>query len=99
MVGINGGIPVPLCVFPFAVHNNSFFGDLHTLGTDGVRFYTESKCVTTTWFDEAQRKKKSSRYLRWNARKSLGTIELSLLKGLNLWKRELPWPWLTVMPI
>lgn len=57
MVGINVGIPVPVGVFPFAGHKDSFFGDLHTLGKDGIRFYTESKCVTTRWFDEEEMKK------------------------------------------
>jgi malonate-semialdehyde dehydrogenase (acetylating)/methylmalonate-semialdehyde dehydrogenase len=57
MVGVNVGIPVPVGLFPFAGHKNSFFGDLHTLGKDGVRFYTESKCVTTTWFSEEEKKK------------------------------------------
>lgn len=56
MVGINVGIPVPIGVFPFSGHKNSFFGDLHTLGKDGIRFYTESKCVTTRWFDEEEKK-------------------------------------------
>ncbi|MDF2612167.1 MAG: CoA-acylating methylmalonate-semialdehyde dehydrogenase, partial [Lachnospiraceae bacterium] len=42
MVGVNVGIPVPIGVFPFSGHKNSFFGDLHCLGKDGVRFYTES---------------------------------------------------------
>lgn len=54
MVGINVGIPVPVGVFPFTGHKNSFFGDLHTLGKDGVRFYTETKAVTTRWFDEEE---------------------------------------------
>jgi malonate-semialdehyde dehydrogenase (acetylating)/methylmalonate-semialdehyde dehydrogenase len=58
MVGINVGIPVPVGMFPFAGHKQSFFGDLHTLGKDGIHFYTESKCVTTTWFSEAQKKTK-----------------------------------------
>jgi malonate-semialdehyde dehydrogenase (acetylating)/methylmalonate-semialdehyde dehydrogenase len=57
MVGINVGIPVPVGLFPFAGHKRSFFGDLHTLGKDGIRFFTESKCVTSTWFDEAELKK------------------------------------------
>jgi len=57
MVGVNVGIPVPVGVFPFAGHKDSFFGDLHTLGKDGVRFFTESKCVTATWFSEAEQKK------------------------------------------
>ncbi len=57
MVGINVGIPVPVGMFPFAGRKRSFFGDLHTLGKDGIRFFTESKCVTSTWFDEAEMKK------------------------------------------
>lgn len=56
MVGINVGIPVPVGMFPFAGHKNSFFGDLHVLGEDGVKFYTETKCVTTHWFDEEEMK-------------------------------------------
>jgi malonate-semialdehyde dehydrogenase (acetylating)/methylmalonate-semialdehyde dehydrogenase len=50
MVGVNVGIPVPVAFFPFAGHKNSFFGDLHVLGKDGVAFYTEAKSVTTRWF-------------------------------------------------
>ena len=56
MVGINVGIPVPVGCFPFSGHKDSFFGDLHVLGNDGMRFYTESKCVTTHWFDEEEKK-------------------------------------------
>ncbi len=51
MVGVNVGIPVPVGVFPFNGHKKSFFGDLHTLGKDGFRFYTETKTVTQTWFN------------------------------------------------
>jgi malonate-semialdehyde dehydrogenase (acetylating)/methylmalonate-semialdehyde dehydrogenase len=56
MVGINVGIPVPLGVFGFTGHKNSFFGDLYTMGTDGVRFFTQLKSVTAHWFsdDEAR---------------------------------------------
>ncbi len=54
MVGINVGIPVPLGIFGFTGHKNSFFGDLHTMGTDGVRFYTELKSVTAHWFSEEE---------------------------------------------
>ena len=43
MVGVNVGIPVPVGIFPFSGHKDSFFGDLHTLGKDGVRFYTETR--------------------------------------------------------
>lgn len=52
MVGVNVGIPVPVGMFPFSGHKRSFFGDLHCLGKDGVRFFTETKVVTSTWFDE-----------------------------------------------
>jgi malonate-semialdehyde dehydrogenase (acetylating)/methylmalonate-semialdehyde dehydrogenase len=56
MVGINVGIPVPLGVFGFTGHKRSFFGDLHTMGMDGVRFFTELKSVTTHWFSEEEAK-------------------------------------------
>ncbi|WP_066893413.1 CoA-acylating methylmalonate-semialdehyde dehydrogenase [Clostridium nigeriense] len=56
MVGVNVGIPVPVGFFPFSGHKNSFFGDLHCLGKDSIRFFTESKCVTTKWFDEEEKK-------------------------------------------
>ncbi|MDR2741213.1 MAG: CoA-acylating methylmalonate-semialdehyde dehydrogenase [Treponema sp.] len=55
MVGVNVGIPVPVGMFPFSGHKRSFFGDLHCLGKDGYRFYTETKVVTTRWFDEAEK--------------------------------------------
>jgi malonate-semialdehyde dehydrogenase (acetylating)/methylmalonate-semialdehyde dehydrogenase len=49
MVGVNVGAPAPASVFPFCGHKNSFFGDLHCLGKDAYRFYTESKVVTVHW--------------------------------------------------
>lgn len=58
MVGVNVGIPVPVGMFPFSGHKNSFFGDLHCLGRDGIRFYTETKCVTTRWFDEEEKQQR-----------------------------------------
>lgn len=58
MVGVNVGIPVPVGMFPFNGHKKSFFGDLHCLGKDGYRFYTERKVVTTHWFDEDEKKEK-----------------------------------------
>jgi malonate-semialdehyde dehydrogenase (acetylating)/methylmalonate-semialdehyde dehydrogenase len=54
MVGVNVGIPVPLGIFGFTGHKHSFFGDLHAMGMDGVRFFTELKSVTTHWFSEAE---------------------------------------------
>lgn len=64
MVGVNVGIPVPIGVFPFSGHKDSFFGDLHCLGKDGIKFYTESKCVTTRWFDEDE--KKNTKVSTWD---------------------------------
>ena len=52
MVGINVGIPVPSAYFPFSGNKDSFFGDLHVLGQDGVRFYTRAKTVTKHWYSE-----------------------------------------------
>ena len=54
MVGVNVGIPVPVGIFGFTGHKNSFFGDLHIMGKDGFSFYTETKCVTSTWFSEEE---------------------------------------------
>ncbi len=54
MVGVNVAIPVPLGMFGFTGHKNSFFGDLHAMGADGVRFYTEVKNVTQHWFSEEE---------------------------------------------
>ena len=58
MVGVNVGIPVPVSFFPFSGHKDSFFGDKHVLGTDGVDFYTQTKSVTSRWFSEEDRKTK-----------------------------------------
>ena len=57
MVGINVGIPVPSAYFPFSGNKDSFFGDQHVLGIDGVRFYTRAKTVTTHWYDEHSARK------------------------------------------
>ena len=56
MTGVNVGIPVPVGVFPFTGHKDSFFGDLHCLGKDAFRFFTETKAVTVRWFDEEEKK-------------------------------------------
>jgi malonate-semialdehyde dehydrogenase (acetylating) / methylmalonate-semialdehyde dehydrogenase len=49
MVGINIPVPAPMAFLPFAGWKGSFFGDLHATGMDGVRFFTETKVVTTRW--------------------------------------------------
>ena len=64
MVGVNVGIPVPVGMFPFNGHKQSFFGDLHCLGKDGFHFYTEAKVVTTRWFDDEE--KKNSEVSTWD---------------------------------
>ncbi|MPT20352.1 MAG: CoA-acylating methylmalonate-semialdehyde dehydrogenase [Pseudomonas sp.] len=50
-VGINVPIPVPLPFFSFTGWKGSFYGDLHAYGKQAVRFYTETKTVTSRWFD------------------------------------------------
>lgn len=51
-VGINVPIPVPLPFFSFTGWKNSFFGDLHAYGKQAVRFYTETKTITSRWFED-----------------------------------------------
>ncbi|PTX64588.1 methylmalonate-semialdehyde dehydrogenase [acylating] [Melghirimyces profundicolus] len=46
MLGINLGVPAPMAFFPFSGYKNSFYGDLHANGKDGVEFYTRKKMVT-----------------------------------------------------
>ena len=49
MIGINVGVPAPMAWFPFTGWNQSFFGDLHLQGTEGVAFYTRQKMTMTRW--------------------------------------------------
>jgi malonate-semialdehyde dehydrogenase (acetylating)/methylmalonate-semialdehyde dehydrogenase len=51
MVGVNVGIPAPMSIFSFSGWNNSFFGDLHVQGMEGIRFYTRQKVVFSRWDD------------------------------------------------
>ncbi len=51
-VGINVPIPVPLPFFSFTGWKGSFYGDLHAYGKQAVRFYSETKTVTSRWFDD-----------------------------------------------
>ncbi len=50
-VGINVPIPVPLPFFSFTGWKNSFYGDLHAYGKQGIRFYTETKTITSRWLE------------------------------------------------
>ena len=49
MVGINTGVPAPMAFFPFSGWNNSFFGDLHVQGHEGVSFFTRQKVTISRW--------------------------------------------------
>ncbi len=48
-IGINIGVPAAMAYFPFAGMKDSFFGDLHGQGMDGVNFFTDRKVVITRW--------------------------------------------------
>jgi len=54
MVGVNIGVAAPVAFFPFSGWKDSFLGDLHAHGTDGVEFYTRKKTVTSRWFSSGQ---------------------------------------------
>jgi malonate-semialdehyde dehydrogenase (acetylating)/methylmalonate-semialdehyde dehydrogenase len=49
-IGVNIGIAAPIAAFPFSGMKESFFGDLHGQGLDGINFFTERKVVITRWF-------------------------------------------------
>ncbi len=49
MVGINVPIPVPLAYHSFGGWKRSAFGDANQHGTEGVRFFTQIKTVTSRW--------------------------------------------------
>jgi malonate-semialdehyde dehydrogenase (acetylating)/methylmalonate-semialdehyde dehydrogenase len=55
MVGINVPIPVPMAFYSFGGWKQSLFGDAHVHGTEGVRFYTRAKVVTSRWPDPEAR--------------------------------------------
>jgi malonate-semialdehyde dehydrogenase (acetylating) / methylmalonate-semialdehyde dehydrogenase len=50
MVGINIGVPASMAWFPFNGWSDSFFGDLHMQGREGVQFFTQLKVTTSRWF-------------------------------------------------
>lgn len=51
-VGINIPIPVPAPFFSFTGSRGSKLGDLGPYGKQAVQFYTQTKTVTSRWFDE-----------------------------------------------
>jgi malonate-semialdehyde dehydrogenase (acetylating)/methylmalonate-semialdehyde dehydrogenase len=54
MVGINIGVPASMAWFPFNGWDDSFFGDLHMQGREGVQFFTQLKVTTTRWFSHGE---------------------------------------------
>ena len=49
MIGVNVGVPAPMAWFPFTGRNQSFFGELHMQGMEGLQFYTRQKVTLTRW--------------------------------------------------
>ncbi|HMM13906.1 MAG TPA: CoA-acylating methylmalonate-semialdehyde dehydrogenase [Parvibaculum sp.] len=49
MVGVNVPIPVPLAYHTFGGWKRSAFGDTNQHGTEGVKFWTKVKTVTSRW--------------------------------------------------
>ena len=49
MLGINIGVPAPMALFSFSGWNQSFFGDRHVQGIEGVMFYTRQRVVLSRW--------------------------------------------------
>ncbi|MEH6942923.1 CoA-acylating methylmalonate-semialdehyde dehydrogenase [Bacillus sp. JJ722] len=47
MLGINVGVPATMAFFPFSGWKDSFYGDLHVNGKDGINFYTRKKMITS----------------------------------------------------
>ncbi|MDR1264578.1 MAG: CoA-acylating methylmalonate-semialdehyde dehydrogenase [Propionibacteriaceae bacterium] len=49
MIGVNVPIPVPVAYHSFGGWRDSFFGETHIYGPEGVAFFTEAKVVTQRW--------------------------------------------------
>jgi len=52
-VGINVPIPVPVPFFSFTGSRGSKLGDLGPYGKQAVLFYTQTKTITSRWFDDS----------------------------------------------
>lgn len=53
-VGINIPIPVPVPFFSFTGSRGSKLGDLGPYGKQAVQFYTQTKTITSRWFEDSQ---------------------------------------------
>ena len=49
MVGVNVPIPVPMAFHSFGGWKQSLFGDHSMHGTEGIKFFTKLKTVTSRW--------------------------------------------------
>ncbi|SHO57253.1 CoA-acylating methylmalonate-semialdehyde dehydrogenase [Vibrio quintilis] len=63
MVGINVPIPVPMAFHSFGGWKRSIFGPLNVHGSDGVRFYTRMKTVTSRWPASVRLEKHTSAFV------------------------------------
>lgn len=54
MVGVNIGVPASMAWFPFNGWDESFFGDLHMQGREGVQFFTRQKVTMSRWFSDGE---------------------------------------------
>jgi malonate-semialdehyde dehydrogenase (acetylating)/methylmalonate-semialdehyde dehydrogenase len=52
-VGINIPIPVPVPFFSFTGSRGSKLGDLGPYGKQIIQFYTQTKTVTSRWFEDS----------------------------------------------
>jgi malonate-semialdehyde dehydrogenase (acetylating)/methylmalonate-semialdehyde dehydrogenase len=52
-VGINVPIPVPVPSFSFTGSRGSKLGDLGPYGKQAIQFYTQTKTITSRWFDDS----------------------------------------------
>lgn len=53
-VGINIPIPVPVPFFSFTGSRGSKLGDLGPYGKQAIQFYTQTKTITSRWFEDSQ---------------------------------------------
>jgi malonate-semialdehyde dehydrogenase (acetylating)/methylmalonate-semialdehyde dehydrogenase len=54
MVGVNVGVAASPAYFPFSGWKDSFFGDVHAHGWDGVEFFTRKKTITSRYFSAGE---------------------------------------------
>jgi len=53
MIGVNVPIPVPVAYHSFGGWQDSFIGETHIYGPEGVKFFTQAKVVSQRWTQPA----------------------------------------------